>query len=80
MATKVRAKVLISVLLFVVIAIPAILIPTISSHQADASPRTTYDNVPIDPLQWETKTKLPYNDWQLEPGELEQYLEQFLGE
>lgn len=80
MNMKIRAKILIPTLLFVVLALPAILIPTIPNNQAAPSSDATYDTVPLDPLQWETNSEPSRTGQQVDPDELNQYLECFLGE
>ena len=80
MGTKVRAKVIIPVLLFLAVTMPAILIPTIPRSQAEPASHTANDTVPVDPMQWETGSKLSDADWQLGPREVQRYLESSLGE
>ena len=80
MGTKVRAKILIPVLLFLAVTMPAILIPTIPRSQAEPAAHTTNDTISVDPMQWETGSKLSDTDWQLGPHEVQRYLESFLGE
>ena len=80
METKVRAKVLIPVLLFLAVTIPAILIPTIPRNQVEPASHTTYDTTQVDPLQWKTESELSDTNWQLGPREVERYMESLLGE
>ena len=80
MGSQIRARVLIPTLLFVVIAILAILVPTTVAHQAEPVQNPQYNADTADPMQWGTKSSLPDSDWQLDPGTVNEYLENYLGD
>jgi len=79
MDTRVRARVLIPVALFVAVAIPALLIPTALGHDAGTAPCRT--GVGEDsPLNWETEWTLRSFDGRITPEEVSECLECYLGE
>ncbi|MCJ7522533.1 MAG: hypothetical protein MUP21_10005 [Dehalococcoidia bacterium] len=79
MGTQIRARVLIPTLLFVVISIPAILVPMVTAHQAEPLLSPEYNTDAVDPMRWETKSAPLDSEWQLDPGEVGECLECYLG-
>ena len=80
MNTKIRAKVLIPTLLFLAVALPAMLIPTIQDNQVTPSSDAIHDTTQADPVLWETDSNTSNTVHQLNPGEVNRYLDHFLGE
>jgi hypothetical protein len=80
MNIRIRAKVLIPTLLFVALALPAMLIPIILNTQATASVDATHETAPFDPMEWETDSKTSPTVHQVNPDEIDKYLDSFLGE
>ena len=80
MNMHIRARVLIPTLLFMAIAIPAILVPTITAQQAEQSANTQHNTDAADPMQWGIDHNPYDSEWQLSPEEVKECLECYLGE
>ena len=79
MGAQIRARVLIPTLLFVLVAIPAILVPTVNSHDVEPAVNPGYETDTVDPVGWESKSNLLDPEWQLDPEAVGECLECYLG-
>ena len=80
MDTRVRAKLLIPVMVFLAIAIPAIIIPIHLFSEADSSPVSSNNPDLIDPLGLEDEWNLGDRERQVDENEMHRYLDQYLNE
>jgi hypothetical protein len=67
-------------MLFVVVALPAMLIPTVSGHEAETSLPPQGELGEADPFQWGADVTPRDFDWELTPEEVEDCLDCYLGE
>jgi hypothetical protein len=77
---QIRAKVLIPTLLFVALAIPAILVPITLAHQSDTVSQPNETTTPYGPLQLHTEGTMPYEPPLAPDYEVQQSLERHIGD
>ena len=80
MDTRVRAKLLIPVMVFLAIAIPAIIIPIHLFSEANPSPVSPNNPDLIDPLGLEDEWNPGDRERQVDENEVHRYLDHYLNE
>ena len=80
MDVRVRARVLIPTLLFMLVALPALLVPTVAGHEAGPSPAPQGDAGEADPLKRETDWTPRNFEWRVTSSEINEYLESYIGD
>ncbi len=80
MGVRVRARVLIPTLLFMLVALPALLVPTVAGHEAGPSLPPQGDAGEPDPLKREADWTSRSFEWRVTSDEVNEYLESYIGD